>query len=55
MQISTIELKIKRTKEISTLFIENELKKLSVNPLRWAIVAVDEEYLTLDVTTILNF
>lgn len=35
--------KLKLTKNVSTKYIEKELEKIGINPLRWAIVSVEKE------------
>jgi hypothetical protein len=47
MQIVSKSLKIKRIDDISTEYIENELKCLNIELLRWAVVDFDEEFLTV--------
>ena len=41
--------KIKANLPVDNLFIEAELKKLKIVPLRWAIVKVENEELTISV------
>lgn len=41
--------KIKFSKPIDNAFIENELKKVGITPLRWSIVNVCNENLTINV------
>ena len=38
---------IPNTEDISTEYIENELKKQNINPLRWAIVSTTSQTLTI--------
>ena len=42
--ITTENFNIEKTQNLSSKYIENELKKLNVKPLRWAIVAENEFY-----------
>ena len=44
--ILTDEFKINKTKNLESSYIQNELSKLGIKPLRWAIVDVtDEQYI----------
>lgn len=44
--ILTDEFKIKKTENLESSYIENELSKLNITPLRWAIVDVtDTQYI----------
>ena len=45
--IITKEVKVKKTENISSEYIEFHLKQMGLNVLRWAIVKVDEEFYTL--------
>ena len=48
--IITKEVNIKITKNLTSEYIENELKNISIEPLRWAIVNVNDEFYTLTVS-----
>jgi len=41
---------IERTEELSTEYIEGELNKQGIEPLRWAITAAEQEKLTVSVS-----
>ena len=43
---------IKNIGEPSVDYIETELKKLSINPLRWSIVHVDDKMFTVSVSNL---
>ena len=47
MHIISKLIKIKNNNNPSTEYIEGELTKQKITPIRWAIVAVDEEYYTI--------
>ncbi len=47
MKIITREIKIKNTNSLNTEYIESEMKKLGIVPLRWAIVNADENCLVV--------
>jgi len=47
MQVKSILAKVKNNGKITTEYIENELKKQNINPLRWAVVEVDDKMLTI--------
>lgn len=47
MEIISKLVKIKASFPIDNLVIENELKKLGIEPLRWAIVEVNQDVLTI--------
>lgn len=42
--------KIKKIKDFDNLYIEKELIKLNKNPIRWAIIAITSEYLSVSVS-----
>lgn len=44
------QLKIAKTAELTSDYIESELKKHSIEPLRWAIVEVQDEFYVLSVS-----
>lgn len=50
--ITTKTLKIKIPKELTNEYIENELKLMGYDVLRWAITNYDEEFYTLDVAIV---
>ncbi len=45
-------IKIKKITDFDNLYIEQEFKNLGLDVVRWAVIAVDEEYLTLSVSYI---
>ncbi len=47
-------IKIKKTENFDNLYIEQELKKQGLNFVRWAVLAVDDESLTVSVSYIKN-
>lgn len=47
MEIISKLVKIKASFPIDNLAIENELKELGIEPLRWAIVEVNQDVLTI--------
>ena len=49
MQVISKLIKIKNNNNPSTEYIEQELKKRNINPLRWAVVKVDFDYYTVSV------
>lgn len=42
-------IKIKKSEGISTEYIEDELRKLNIEPLRWAIVKIQDKSFTINV------
>ena len=42
-------IRIPNISDVTTEYVENELAKANITPLRWAIVGVDSEYLMLSV------
>ena len=47
MQVESTLVEIPNNGKPTTEYIESELTKLNINPLRWAIVYVDDKILTL--------
>ena len=52
MQIITKTIDIKNQGILSTEYIENELTKLNINPLRWAIVDVSDKMYKVSVANL---
>lgn len=50
--IKSKNVKIKKTENFDNLYIENELKKLGLDIVRWAVIDVDDEFLTISVSHI---
>lgn len=50
--ISTKEITLKKTENLSSEYIESELLKLNLNVLKWAIVEVKEDSYILNVAVI---
>ena len=50
--ITTKEIKLKKTKEFKSKYIEEELKKMGFDVLRWAIADYDENSYTLNLAII---
>ena len=48
MQIVSEIIKIPFTKNISTEYVEAELKKSGIIPLRWAITDINNDYFTIN-------
>jgi len=48
MQIKSEIIKIQKTDQITTEYIEKELKKMGINPLRWAIVKIEKDFFTIN-------
>lgn len=48
MQITSTIVDIPKTDNPSTEYIESELKKLNIVPLRWAIVDINEKNFTIN-------
>lgn len=44
--------KIKKAKDFDNKYIEAELVKLGKNPVRWALVGIDADFLTVSVSYI---
>jgi len=49
MQVVSKLVKIKNNGKPTTEYVENELKRNGINPLRWAIVEVDDDVYTISV------
>ena len=47
MQIESKIVNIPYINNVSTEYVEDELKKLGINPLRWAIVKADDKNFTI--------
>ena len=52
MQVESILVEIPNNNNPSTEYIENELTKLNINPLRWAIVHVDDKIYRVSVANL---
>lgn len=52
MQIVSEIVKIKKTQSPTVEYIENELKKININPIRWAIVHVSDNIYTVSVANL---
>lgn len=50
--ISTKEVKIKIPENLTDEYIENELKSMGLDVLRWAITNFDDEYYTLNLAVV---
>ncbi len=50
--ITTKEVKVKVPEEFTSKYIENELKKMGLDVLRWAITDFDDEYYTLNLAVV---
>lgn len=50
--ITTDTIKIKKTEIFDNNYIESELAKLGKNPVRWALIDVDDRFLTVSVSYI---
>ncbi len=50
--ITSKDIKIKKNNEFSAEYINDELKKLNLDVLRWAITAVDNEFYTLNIAVV---
>ena len=48
--ITTDNIKLKKIAELNSSYVESELAKLGILPLRWAIVEVLDEYFVLSVS-----
>ena len=53
MQAVSQLIKIKKTDNLSTEYIEQELAKQNINPLRWAIVGIDDNMITISVANLI--
>ena len=49
MEIISKLINIKNIGEPSTEYIEHELKKMGIDPLRWAIVKISKDFFTINV------
>ena len=54
MQVKSQLVKISKTSNLNVEFIENGLTKLNINPLRWAIVHVDDKMYTVSVANLME-
>ena len=54
MKVISETVEINNTKNITTEYIENELTKRNICPLRWAIVSVGDKIITVSVAKILE-
>ena len=52
MQVESILVEIPNNNSPSTEYIENELTKLNINPLRWAVVHVSDKMYTVSVANL---
>ena len=52
MQVKSILVDIPNNNNPSTEYIEEELKKLNINPLRWAVVHVSDKIYTVSVANL---
>ena len=52
MQVESILVEIPNNNNPSTEYIESELTKLNINPLRWAIVYVDDKIFRVSVANL---
>ena len=52
MQVESITIEISNTDNPTTEYIESELQKRNINPLRWAIVDINEKTYTLSVANL---
>ena len=50
--ITTKEVKIKKTDNLDSEYIESHLKEMGLDVLRWAIVKVNEEFYTLNLAVL---
>ena len=48
--ITTKNIELPKIKELTSEYIENEFKKLNIEPLRWAIVKVTKTHYVLTVS-----
>ena len=54
MKIINKEIQIPKSDEVSSGYIESELSKQGVVPLRWAIVKTDENFFTINVSFVVS-
>ena len=52
MQVESILVEIPNNNNPSTEYIESELTKLNINPLRWAVVHVSDKMYTISVANL---
>ena len=52
MQVESIIIEIPNTGDVSTEYIEEELTKRNINPLRWAVVHVSDKIYTVSVANL---
>ena len=52
MQVESILVEIPNNNNPSTEYIENELTKLNINPLRWAVVLVSDKIYKVSVANL---
>ena len=52
MQVESILVEIPNNNKPSTEYIESELTKLNINPLRWAVVHVSDKIYTVSVANL---
>ena len=52
MQVESILVEIPNNNNPSTEYIENELTKLNINPLRWAVVNISDKIYTVSVANL---
>ena len=52
MMITTKEIKIKTNRQISSEYVESELKKLGFDVLRWAITSIEGDFYILNIAVI---
>lgn len=50
--IKSKNVKIKKIENFDNLYVEQELKTLGLDIVRWAVIAVEEDYLTVSVSYI---
>ncbi len=48
--IKSKNIKIQKIENFDNLYIEQELKNLGLDIVRWAVIALDEEFLTVSVS-----
>ena len=54
MEINSKTVQIKAQHPISTSYIEETLKNMGIEPLRWAIVKADNDFLTISIAEIIS-
>ncbi len=50
--ITSKEIKIKKVEEFSAQYVNDELKKLGLDVLRWAITDIDDEFYTVNIAIV---